>query len=401
MTFFRTTNTLLTMKIPAEFDSIRPFEPEELPRAVESLLADPQFLAVAKQMYPGYGANELRQIFQTCPDNLAVQKTLFRPLLEQLEQKCCTELTADFSALPEKRGGYAFVSNHRDIVMDSAFLALLLLRDGFPTTMEIAIGDNLLIYPWIRTLVRINKSFVVQRSVTLRQRLESSRLMSRYMHYVITCKQDNLWIAQREGRSKDNTDRTQDAVLKMMAMGGEGLTPQESLRALHLVPLCISYEYDPCDALKAAELQQWRDNPRFSKQPADDLRSMQTGIFGYKGRVSYIAAPPADTWLDEYAGLGKAAFFEAVARRIDREIHLRYRLYPGNYAAADMLEGGSRFAERYTASERHDFERYVADRISAVSLPGKDEAFLRHTLLTMYANPLYNHLRAAADAAGA
>lgn len=120
------------------------------------------------------------------------------------------------------------MSNHRDIVIDSAFLGLTLLRDGFPTTMEIAIGDNLLIYPWIRTLVRINKSFVVQRSVSLRQRLESSLLMSRYMHYVVREKHDNLWIAQREGRAKDSDDRTQEAVLKMLAMGGSGKHPWSS-----------------------------------------------------------------------------------------------------------------------------------------------------------------------------
>lgn len=207
--------------------------------------------------------------------------------------------------------------------------------------MEIAIGDNLLIYPWIRTLVRINKSFVVQRSVSLRQRLESSLLMSRYMHYVVREKHDNLWIAQREGRAKDSDDRTQEAVLKMLAMGGSGKTPVEQLAELNIVPLTISYEYDPCDVLKAVEFQQKRDNPAFRKSPADDLNNMQTGIFGYKGTVKYVAAPCINTWIEAYAALPKAEFFEAVARRMDREIHLRYNLCPVNYAAVDLLEGAA------------------------------------------------------------
>lgn len=382
------------MKIPAEFDAIRPFTLEELPAAVESLMQDEQFQGIVARLYPGHSLEEVRQLFLSCPDNLAVQKTIFMPLLEQLEGQCCKSLTADYSSLPDKQQNYTFVSNHRDIVMDSAFLGLTMLRNGFPTTMEIAIGDNLLIYPWIRTLVRINKSFVVQRSVSLRQRLASSLLMSRYMHYVVSEKHDNLWIAQREGRAKDSNDRTQEAVLKMLAMGGSGKTPVEQLAELHIVPLTISYEYDPCDVLKAVEFQQKRDNPAFKKSPADDLNNMQTGIFGYKGRVRYVTAPCINQWLEEYADRPKSEVFVAVAERMDREIHLRYHLYPSNYVAADLLEGSRRFASHYTHDEQQEFEHYVEEKIRRTDFAGKDPAFLFRTVLTMYANPLYNYLRA-------
>lgn len=382
------------MKIPAEFDAIRPYMPEELPAAIESLMQDERFQGVVARLYPDRSMEEVRQLFLSCPDNLAVQKTIFMPLLEQLERQCCKSLQADFGALPDKEKNYTFVSNHRDIVIDSAFLGLTLLRDGFPTTMEIAIGDNLLIYPWIRTLVRINKSFVVQRSVSLRQRLESSLLMSRYMHYVVREKHDNLWIAQREGRAKDSDDRTQEAVLKMLAMGGSGKTPVEQLAELNIVPLTISYEYDPCDVLKAVEFQQKRDNPTFRKSPADDLNNMQTGIFGYKGTVKYVAATCINTWIEAYAALPKAEFFEAVARRMDREIHLRYNLCPVNYAAVDLLEGSSRFASYYTHDERQEFEHYLHEKIRKADFAGKDTGFLFNTMLRMYANPLYNYLQA-------
>ena len=159
----------------------------------------------------------------------------------------------------------------------------MLMEEDFRTTVEIAIGDNLLIYPWIKKLVRINKSFIVQRSLSMRQFLESSQRMSRYMHFAVREKHENLWIAQREGRAKDSNDRTQDSVLKMMAMGGEG-TPAERLKEMHIVPMAISYEYDPCDILKAIEFQQNRDNPDFKKSRQDDLMNMRTG----KGLLSQL-----------------------------------------------------------------------------------------------------------------
>ena len=241
--------------------------------------------------------------------------------------------------------------------------------------------------------MRVNKSFIVRRSVGIREMLAASSLMSRYMHFAIAEKHENIWIAQREGRAKDSNDRTQESVLKMMAMGGEG-TPAERLAALRIVPLSISYEYDPCDYLKAQEFQQKRDNPDFRKSKADDLQNMQIGIFGRKGRIHYQAAPCINTWLDEVKDLPKGEFFAEVARRMDQAIHRGYRLYPGNYVAADMLKGEQTFADRYTEAEAATFRQYLEGQLAKVQLPAPDMPFLREQILTMYANPVFNQLAA-------
>ena len=210
-------------------------------------------------------------------------------------------------------------------------------------------------------------------------------------------KKENIWIAQREGRAKDSNDRTQDSILKMMAMGGKG-DVIESLTDLHIVPLSISYEYDPCDFLKAKEFQQKRDNPDYVKTREDDLRNMQTGIFGYKGHVHYKPAPCLDEWLAKLdSRIHRNEIFDITAKHIDREIYKGYRLYPGNYAAADLLLGDKRFAGKYSEQELQNFEKYIASRIEMVDLPDKDTAFLRERLLTMYANPVINKERALAE----
>ena len=239
----------------------------------------------------------------------------------------------------------------------------------------------------------MNKAFIVRRSVGKRELLEASRHMSRYMHWVIAGKDDNIWIAQREGRAKDSSDHTQPSVLRMMSLGGDG-SAWENLRDMHLVPLTISYEYDPCDYLKAKEFQLKRDNPAYKKTKQDDLDNMRIGIMGKKGRVHYCLAPCADAWIDDYRALPDKEMFEAVAARIDREIHARYRLYPGNYIAADQLEQSNRFAAQYDTNDVRVFEQYLDSRLALIDLPEKDEPYLRQCLLTMYANPLYNYLKA-------
>ena len=309
--------------------------------------------------------------------------------------KCSTGCDFDVTAIApsERTQAYTFISNHRDIVLDSALLDILLIDNGFGNSIEIAIGDNLLIYPWIKTLVRINKSFIVKRSVGMREMLLASKHMSQYMHFAINERNEGIWIAQREGRAKDSNDRTQESILKMMALGGDG-SPLESIKALHLVPLTISYEYDPCDFLKAKEFQQKRDDAQFKKSRQDDLTNMQTGIMGYKGRIHYHLAAPVNSWIDEYAALPKNEFYKAVAQRIDKNIHQGYAIYANNYVALDMLNGNNEQAQHYTAADKERFNDYLQQRISLISLPNKDEGYLRERLLTMYANPLVNQLKA-------
>jgi Acyltransferase. len=241
------------MNIPAEFNEIRPYTPEELPQIYEELIADPAFRTVVESVMPGVP-------FEVCHEDASMQnkpgipKSVLLRTIMGFSEKTANGLTFDCSALSDLTRNYTFISNHRDIILDSAFLSILLIDNGM-TTVEIAIGDNLLIYPWIHKLVRVNKSFIVKRGLNMRQKLEASALMSRYMHFAMKEKHENLWIAQRQGRAKDSNDRTQDSVLKMMAMAGEG-DVTERLKELNIVPLAISYEYDPCDFLKAKELQQ-------------------------------------------------------------------------------------------------------------------------------------------------
>ncbi len=383
------------MIIPAEFDEIRPYTPEELPEVFNELLADPSFQSVVAEIMPGIPLEVLGAQLRQCKTNLDVQKTFFHKLLHGIMDKYSDGFDMDTASLPDKTRNYTFISNHRDIVLDPGFLSVGLIDNQFPTTVEIAIGDNLLIYPWIKKLVRVNKSFIVQRALSMRQMLESSARMSRYIHFAVTEKKENIWIAQREGRAKDSNDRTQDSVLKMLAMGGSG-DVVDRLKELNIVPTALSYEYDPCDFLKAKEMQLKRDVEGFKKSQQDDLVNMQTGIFGYKGRVHFQTAACINDELEALRGLPKTEVFTRVSELIDRHIHASYRLYPGNYVAYDWLNGESRMADRYTPEEKAKFEAYVQKKLDLIDLPDKDETFLRKCILTMYANPVVNHLKAVA-----
>ena len=429
-----------------EFDEIRPYEPEEMKQAFEDLLADRQFNVIMKGFAPWLPKSVrnglLRLAFIGVKTPLDFQIRFMKPVVKYIIRKHTDGCEFDDSGIKNEERGtkneelrtksscvpmvasqqswsddysqdgyhpqqgnhnsslftlnssldarYTFVSNHRDIVLDSAFLDVKLVEAGYPTTVEIGIGDNLLIYPWIKRLVRMNKAFTVRRGLSLRETLAASQLMSRYIHFAVTQKKENIWIAQREGRAKDSNDRTQDAVLKMLAIGG-------NLKELNIVPLTISYEYDPCDYLKAQEFQQKRDNPAFKKSRQDDLDNMKTGIFGYKGRVVYRTAAPINTWIDQLKGLPKADFFKAVAERMDREIHRGYEIFPCNYIALDELNGNQANSAHYTASDKQHFEAYLSGQLAKITIENKDEAFLRERILTMYANPLRNQLALSID----
>ena len=381
------------MKIPQEFDEVLPYAPEELRRSFAELLSDNDFKEVIKKVVPDTPIEALANTLRNCKTNLDVQKNIFYGLLHDIIKKCSDGFSFECSQISNKNKGYTFISNHRDIVLDSGFLSVGLIDSGFPTTVEIAIGDNLLIYPWIKKLVRVNKAFIVQRALSMRQMLESSARMSRYIHFAVTQKQENIWIAQREGRAKDSNDRTQDSVLKMLAMGVNG-DIIDSLKELNIVPLSLSYEYDPCDFLKAQEMQLKRDIEGFKKSQQDDLINMQTGIFGYKGRIHFQTGPCINNELEELRGLPKVEIFTKVSEIIDKYIHRNYRMYPGNYIACDMLNGNKSMAENYTLNDKSKFEAYLDKKISLINITNKDVDFLRHCILTMYANPAINHINA-------
>lgn len=375
-----------------EFDEIRPYYDEELPAVYDELIADPAFRQVVQLALPDIPFEMLAAKMRTCKTKLEFQVGFCYDFLKKIIKETTRGVTLNNGAqgTPDGRA-FTYVSNHRDIVLDSGFLSLMLVEQG-QDTVEIAIGDNLLIYPWIKKLVRINKSFIVQRALSMRQMLESSARMSRYMHHTICDKHQSIWIAQREGRAKDSNDRTQESILKMFAMAGEGDIVSR-LKEMNIVPLAISYEYDPCDFLKAKEFQQKRDNPDYKKTTADDLLNMQTGLMGYKGRVHLCTAECLNKQLDELDhSLPKQELFVRVAELVDKGIFANYRLYPNNYVAADLLEGSNHFAAHYTLEDKQRFSDYVDGQLARIDLPDKDEPFLREKLLLMYANPLRNQL---------
>lgn len=379
-----------------EFDEIRPYEAGEMKEALNQLLNDRHFNKMMQGFIPwlpkGMRNGLFRLMFVGVKTPLDFQLRFMKHIVRHVLKKHACGYTFNHDTI-SNQGNQLFISNHRDIVLDSAILDLMLYEAGFPTTCEIAIGDNLLIYPWIKILVRMNKAFTVRRSLKAKEMLESSILMSRYMHYAITEKKENIWIAQREGRAKDSSDHTQDSVLKMLAYGGEG-TIVEKLKELNIVPLTISYEYDPCDYLKAQEFQLKRDNPSWKKSKQDDLDNMKIGIFGYKGHVHYRTGTPVNQWIDELKDMPKTEIFKEIAERLDTAIHSNYMLYPGNFIAYDELNEGQLFNNRYSKHDKEVFEKYINSQIAKIKLSNPDIPFLRERILTMYANPVANKLQA-------
>ena len=369
-----------------DFDDIRPFQPEELAEVFDRLLTDERFKTVVATIYKGVPFEQIAAVIRSSTSSLDFQKKCIYPVVTDLLSKASTGISSDYTNI--NGNGYTFISNHRDIVLDSALLDYTLVDKGIDT-VEIAIGDNLLIYPWIKDLVRVNRSFIVQRALTMREMLMASAKMSRYMHFVINEKQGNIWIAQREGRAKDSNDRTQESVLKMMSIAGEG-SIIDRLKNLNIVPLAISYEFDPCDYLKAEEFQHKRDIPDFKKSQQDDLDNMKTGIFGYKGHIHYHAAPCINEWLDTIdPETPKTELYTLIAQHIDREIHSHYRLYPINLVAKDLIEGNT----PANTEALKQVEGYIQHQLSQVTIEHPDTDFLRRCILTMYANPAINQMK--------
>lgn len=379
-----------------EFDDIRPLNGDEIKPTAEELLHDRRFMTMLHGVVPlpkSVLRGLVRMMLWGVKDTQQFQVRFIKPFVNYIRRKACTATSFGYDASLDKNGSYVFMSNHRDIVLDSALLDVLLLQEKFRRTVEIGIGDNLLIYPWIKKLVKMNKAFVVKRGLSPKEMLRSSQVMSQYLHYAINEKHENIWIAQREGRAKDSDDRTAEAVLKMFCMGAEG-SVVERLKHLNIVPLAISYEYDPCDYLKAEEFQCKRDIAGWKKSKQDDLDNMKTGIFGKKGEVHYEAAPCINDWLDTLpSDMPKQEIFSAVAKHIDSEIHSRYRIYPGNWIALDELDGTpGKHADKYSDNDLATFEAYITERISKIKMENPDVPYLRERILTMYANPLRNYL---------
>ena len=377
-----------------DFEEIRCFKNEEVHDVLERLSSEKQFMKVLSTIYPLLPKEVIKQRLSSFQSNYAFQKEMVYPFLQYLEANMTKGIKLNGLERIDLSKSYLYISNHRDIILDSAFLCGKFIEKNLDT-VEIAIGDNLLIFPWIEDLVRVNKSFIVKRGLSTRQVLESSQRLSAYIDYTIHEKHQSIWIAQREGRAKDSNDRTQESLLKMFNMNGSG-SFTKNLSTLNICPLSISYEYDPCDFLKAKEMQQRHENPEFKKDPMDDLLNMQTGVMGYKGAVVYEITGDIQTDLKKIAAetSNRNEQITLTAELIDKRIHSNYTIFANNKIAYDILKEGKNFSNEYTTIEKLDFERYLSLQIAKIDFPDKDEDFLMKRLLEMYANPLINHLAA-------
>ncbi len=379
------------------FDEIRCYNNEEVHDALERLVNEKQFMKVLSTIYPLLPKEVIKQRLMGFSSNYAFQKEMVYPFLQYLEANMTKGIDLNGLNKIDPSKPYLYISNHRDIILDSAFLCGKLIENNMDT-VEIAIGDNLLIFPWIEELVRVNKSFIVKRGLSARQVLESSQRLAAYIAHTINDKKQSIWIAQREGRAKDSNDRTQESLLKMFNMSGAG-SFVENVSKLNICPLSISYEYDPCDYLKAKEMQQKRDNSAFKKQPQDDLINMQTGVMGYKGKIVYQITGDINRDLERIAiqTTNRNEQIELTAELIDKRIHANYTIFANNKIAYDLLRQDNQFEKEYSTMEKLDFEKYLAMQIAKIDMENKDEDFLMHKLLEMYANPLINQLATYQD----
>lgn len=376
------------------FDDIRPLNDDEVHDAIESLVNSEGFQHALQYIMPDLKWEKFAEMMRQCKTKEQFKTTLAYNAVMQIAKMTTFSLTISGRSRVPKDIPCTFISNHRDIVLDAAFLNALLLEIGQGMT-QIAIGDNLLIHPWIDTIVRLNNCFIVKRDMPVRQLLKASQQLSAYIHHTIKDAKESIWIAQREGRAKDSNDHTQSSVLKMLNMAGENKdNVLKNLMDLNIVPIAISYEYDPCDFLKAKEFQQKRDNPDFVKSKRDDLLSMETGLLNDKGRVHFTIGSSINDKLArlENKNSDKNALITAIAETIDKEIYKHYRFYPCNYVAYDLLHHSVYFRTNYDLRDKMLFETYLQKQIDKIDLPDKDEIFLRTKMLEMYSNPLQNHM---------
>lgn len=381
-----------TGTVSPNFEDIRPLNQDEVQAAIEELLASEEFRHALRYVKPDLDWDQLSAAMRACKTKEQFKSTLAYDAVMTVAKKTTFSLTiSGRSRLPEGKPACTFISNHRDIVLDASFLNVMLYDVGYGMT-QVAIGDNLLIRPWIKTFVRLNNSFIVKRGVSVRQMLEVSGTLSAYINHTIKDTKESIWIAQREGRAKDSNDRTQPSVLKMLCMAG-GKDIIGNLKSLNIVPVAISYEFDPCDYLKAQEFQLKRDNPEYHKTQRDDLLNMETGILNNKGRVHFTISQLINDQLDQLdPNMDRNELFAAVASIIDKEIYRHYRFYPNNYVAYNLLSGTRRFSDHYGLKDKKAFEEYLQKQLDKIVIPNKDENFLRKKILEMYANPLKNFL---------
>lgn len=388
--------TTHTAPQPYEYDSIRPYLDEEVPTVVAQLANQPELRHVLSALLSEEETTALIQQLKGIHSVDDFKQRISYPLVVQLAKR--TTFSVSLSGASRLGGDLptTFITNHRDIILDSAFLNLV-MRERNYLMPRIAIGDNLFGRPWIEAVVKLNDSFVVRRSLPIRQMLLAAQSLSAFIDQSIQQDHKSVWIAQREGRAKDNSDKTQPSVLKMIA-SSQSNDPLTQLMRVNIAPTTISYEYDPCDILKACELLWRKHHPeeQYVKGPEEDLINMKTGLLGYKGRVHFAIGKRLNELITpeleaELRALPKQQLYPRLAELIDTELHSNYRFYPINYIAYDLLHPHKAHPkELYSEADKEKALRYIEEQIAKAPTDAYSADELRTQLLQMYAQPLCN-----------
>lgn len=367
------------------FKSIRPFNDDEVPKALLQIKDTPLIRAMMAYAFPEDTPAQREKRLLACQKVSDFQVDIMYQVVTKAIEKSITEFTCDgFSALDPKKA-YVFVSNHRDIILDTSLLNVA-LHDNHLSMTASAMGDNLLKKKYLKILAMLNRNIIIYRSLPPREALEHSKLVSEFIHHCITENHRNVWIAQREGRTKNGDDRTQQGVLKMLTLNTpEGVTPLQYLKTLNIVPMSISYEFDPTDVLKLPALIAQHNGVEYVKSKKEDFENIIQGLLGQKGRVHISVGQPLyeqiDTIETTYQHLNKQ--LQALAESLDHAIHQQYKLFPANYIAYDLLNNTSIYKNCYNKKEFRQFERRMNNR-------SKSEDLSQKKFLEMYANPVKN-----------
>ena len=383
--------------IPSEYADICPIEDKDFHNEMSMLVNEPMFEHVASVVMPEYNYRQLKIMLLSLNSKEELQAKVMVPFIDRMLKKTSEGVTA--SGMENLVDGVpnTFITNHRDIVLDSALLGYLMAHNNMDTC-EIAIGNNLLIYNWITKLVRLNKCFIVKRNLGRMETMTAAMQLSSYIHFVLTQKKGSIWIAQREGRCKDSNDRTQESLMKMLTYGNRNVSFVDSLKELNIAPIALSYEYDPNDRLKAREYLLKSKNPNFKKTQEDDLISMKTGIAEYKGHIHFSFTPCINDQLERIpADLDRILMVQRICAIIDHAIHTNYKIFKTNYMAHDMLMDNKDFAEYYSAEDAKIFNDYLMaqlDKITDIPVSDGDRNYMFRYMLQMYSNPLTNQIEA-------
>ncbi|HEX8563720.1 MAG TPA: 1-acyl-sn-glycerol-3-phosphate acyltransferase [Flavobacterium sp.] len=374
----------------SKFDTIRPFYDAEVNDAICSVINHPMMKALMNFSFPDMDENAWKEQLKATHSIRDFQcNFIYRSVQKVLERSSEGLSTSGFEKLNPSTA-YLFISNHRDIILDTSLLNAALYEHGQIMTAS-AIGDNLVKKSFLYTLSKLNRNFLVQRGLSPRELLQSSKLLSEYIGQLLLHDNRSVWIAQREGRTKDGDDATHQGVLKMLAMGSDEADAMQYFKKLKIVPVSISYEYDPTDALKMPQLMAEANHETYTKEKNEDFVTLLSGIMGQKKRIHIHVGEVLNEELDAIAeqsdNVNKR--IQALAQVIDDSILSSYKLWPTNYIAYDLLNKTDRYADKYTENEKSLFERRLEIRID------ENNPVALHGFLSMYANPVVNKLKYA------